>query len=66
MSAVENAEKYTVEEFKAHMESEGYLWIDFKGDSQRHEKWYNENKDKIKISYLWHFDAPDLIFYKLK
>ena len=52
MSAVENAEKYTVEEFKAHMESEGYLWIDFKGDSQRHEKWYNENKDKIKISYL--------------
>lgn len=65
MSAVENAEKYTVEEFKTHMTKQGYKWIDFKGENEQHQKWYNQNKDKIDISYLWHF-SPDLIFYTNK
>jgi len=62
MSAVENAEKYTVEEFIAHMEKQGYKWIDFKGDNKRHKQWYHQNKDTIEINPLWHFNVPDLIF----
>ena len=66
MSAVDNAEKYTVAEFIAHMEKQGYKWIDFKGNNKKHKQWYHQNKHHIEISPLWHFDARDLIFYKEK
>jgi len=38
MSAVDNAEKYTVEEFIAHMEKQGYKWINLKDNNKKRKQ----------------------------
>jgi len=70
MLAVRIGEKYTVEEWKKFMESEGYQWKDFNPDTidpegTKWRNWYYNNHRKLIIAYhLWHIQAPGLVFYK--
>jgi hypothetical protein len=70
MLAVRIGEKYTVEEWKQKMESEGYQWKDFNPDTidpygKKWRNWYSKNRRKIILaSHLWHIKAPGLFFYK--
>ena len=70
MLAVRIEEKYTVEEWKRKMESEGYLWKDFNPDTidpegTKWRNWYYNNRRKMIFAlHLWHIQAPGLVFYK--
>jgi len=71
MLAVRIGEKYTVEEWKKVMESEGYLWKDFNPETidpefKKMRRWYYNNRGKIIVNNnAWHIDAPGLLFYKI-
>ena len=67
MLAVRIGEKYTVEEWKKKMESEGYQWKDFSDDLEgnKFKNWHSKNRRKVIVNHLhWHIEAPLLIFYK--
>ena len=71
MLAVQIGEKYTIEEWKKKMESEGWLWKDFDPDTidpegTKYRNWFSNNRRKYLFPphHLWHIKAPGLVFYK--